>query len=76
MEALRDLTQLLNLVTEQEKKYKNKLSPHSNYYQRHVMIQQFFQTQLKTQPSRTKRDSLMTIAGFKRGQTTMRNIVQ
>ena len=68
---------ITNLVAEQEKKYKNKLSPHSNYYQRHVMVQQFFQTQLKTQPSQTRRDLSMTIArGFGRGQTTARNIVQ
>lgn len=77
MEALKDLTRLINLVTEQEKKYKSRLSPHSNYYQRHVMVQQFVQTQLKTQPSQTRRDLSMTIArGFGRGQTTARNIVR
>ena len=32
IKALRDLTRLLELVTEQEKKYKGRLSPHSNFY--------------------------------------------
>ena len=32
VEALEDLTRLLNLITEQEKKYQYKLSPHSNFY--------------------------------------------
>ena len=42
MEALKDLTRLLELVTEQENKYEGRLSPHSNFYQRHVIIQKFF----------------------------------
>ena len=51
VEALKDLTRLLNLVTEQEKKYQYKLSPYSNFYRRHLMVQQFLQTQLRSQPS-------------------------
>lgn len=30
VEALRDLSRLLNIVTKQEKKYQSRLSPHSN----------------------------------------------
>lgn len=41
VKALEDLTRLLKLVTEQEKKYKEKLSPHGNFYRRHVMVLQF-----------------------------------
>lgn len=37
IEALKDLSQLIELVTEQEKKYGDRLFPHSNYYQRHIM---------------------------------------
>ena len=44
-EALKDLNKLLKLVTEQEKKYGTRLSPHSNYYRRHIMVQQFLQYQ-------------------------------
>lgn len=40
-EALNDLNRLLKLITEQKKKYGYKLSPHGNFYQRHVMVQQF-----------------------------------
>lgn len=41
------------------------------------MVQQFLQTQLKTQPSQTRRDLSMTTArGFRREQTTARNVVQ
>ena len=39
IEALKDLTRLLELVTEQEKKYENRLSPQSNFYRRHLMVQ-------------------------------------
>ena len=41
VEALKDITRLLTLVTEQEKKYRDRLSPHSNFYRRHLMVQQF-----------------------------------
>lgn len=37
-EALKDLNKLLKLVIEQDKKYPTKLSLHSNYYRRHIMI--------------------------------------
>ena len=77
IEALKDLTRLLNLVTEQEKKYEYRLSPHSNFYRRHLMVQQFLQTQLKTQPSQTRRDLSLTVSrAFDRGHHTARSIVQ
>ena len=41
------------------------------------MVQQFLQTQLKTQPSQTRRDLSLTIfRAFDRGHHTARNIVQ
>lgn len=76
IEALRDLTRLLELVTEQEKKYKGRLSPHSNFYRRHLMVQQFLQTKLKSQPSQIRRDLSLTISrAFGRGYPAARNIV-
>lgn len=47
VKALEDLTRLLKLVTEQEKRYRDRPSPHSNFYRRHLMVQQFLQIQLK-----------------------------
>ena len=77
IEALKDLTRLLELVTEQEKKYEGRLSPHSNFYRRYLMAQQFLQTQLKSQPSHIRRDlSLNVSRAFGRGYPTARNIVQ
>ena len=38
VEALKELTRLMELVTEQEKKYEERLSPHSNFYRRHLMV--------------------------------------
>lgn len=52
--ALEDLTRFLKLVTEQESKYKERLSSHSNFYRRHVMVLQFLEAQIKAGP--TKRD--------------------
>ncbi len=77
VETLKDLTRLLTLVTKQEKKYEDRLSPHSNFYRRHLMVQQFLQTQLRSQPSQTRRDlSLPVSRAFVRGHHMARNIVQ
>ncbi len=77
IEALKDLTRLLELVTEQKKKYEGRLSPHSNFYRRHLMVQQFLQTQLKSQPSHIWRDlSLNVSRAFGQGYPTARNIIQ
>ena len=75
--ALKNMTRLVELVTKQENKYKKRLSPHSNFYRRHVMVQQFLQIQLRTQPSQTRRNLALSIArSFGRNYTTARNIVQ
>lgn len=74
--ALQDLTRLLELVTE-EKKYEEQLSPHSNFYRRHVMVQQFLQIQLKNRSNSTRRSlSLIVAQSFGRGYNTARNIVR
>lgn len=66
--ALKELTRLMELVTEQEKKYRERLSPHSNFFQYHFMVQQFLHTQLKKQSSQSRRDLALTISrGFGRG---------
>ena len=39
VEVLKDMIRLFTLVTEQEKKYENRLSPHSNFYCRHLIVQ-------------------------------------
>lgn len=67
----------MELVTEQEKKYRERLSPYSNFFQPHLMVQQFLHTQLKNQSSRSKRDLALTVSwGFGRGFHTARSIVQ
>ena len=38
VKALEDLNRLLKLVMEQEKQYGDRLSPHSNFYRRHLMV--------------------------------------
>lgn len=76
-EALKDLNKLLKLVTEQEKKYKAGLSPHSNFYRRHLMVQQFLQSQLSSQSSPKRRDLSLNVAqSFGKIRPTARNIVQ
>ncbi len=76
--AFNDLTKLLESVKAQEKKYGgNRLSPHSNYYRRHLMVQQFLQAQLTIGPSQTRRDLSRNVAqSFGRGTFTARNIVR
>lgn len=78
VEALRDLDRLLENVTEQEKKYGDRLAPQSNYYRRHTMVQNFLQYQIKTQQNPVTRfeSSLHVANSFKRGRSTARNIVQ
>lgn len=77
LEASKDLTRLLNLVTEQEKKYGERLLPYSNFHRRHLMVQHFLNTQETTRPSQPRKvTSLSTARCFKRGHGTARNIVQ
>ena len=67
----------MELVTKQKKKYRERLSPHSNFFQRHLMVQQFFHTQLKNQSSQSRRDLALTVLrGFGRDFHTAYNIVQ
>lgn len=76
VEALKDITRLLTLVTEQEKKHEDRLSPHCNFYRCHSIVQQFLQTQLTSQPSQTRRDLSLTVSrAFGRGHHTARSIV-
>ena len=75
--ALKDITRLLEFVTVQKEKYKERLSPHSNFYRRHMMVQHFLQIQLKTKPGPTRLDLSMSIArSFGKGQGMARNIVR
>ncbi len=75
--ALKDLNKLLKLVTEQEKKYKTRFSPHSNFYRRHIMVQQFLQSQLSSQCSPKLQDvSLNVTRSFGKSQSTSCNIVR
>lgn len=53
IEALKDLTRPLELVIKQEKNSEDRLSPYSNFYYQHLIIQQIFQPQCKSQPSQT-----------------------
>ena len=75
--ALQEITRLLELVTEQERKYEDRPSTHSNFYRQHVMVQQFLQIQLKTRPSPTRRQLALNIArSFGKGHATGQNIVR
>lgn len=58
--ALKEITRLLELLTEQEKKYEDRF--HSNFYCQNVIVQQFIQIQLKTEPSPTKKKISLNIA--------------
>ena len=80
-----DLKRLLDLVTKQEEKYKERLSPHSNYHLRHCMVQNFLQIQLSTPPNpdqsmqkQTRHRTLFEtiVRSFEWRQTTARNIVK
>ncbi len=79
IEALKDLTKLLESIRAKEKKYRDRFSPYSNYYRRHIMVQQFFQAQLTTGPSQTGRSFSCNVArsfGKGTGTFTARNIVR
>lgn len=53
VQASEDLNRLLKLATEQEKHYGDRLSFHSNFYRRYLMVKQFLYIQLQTQSSST-----------------------
>ena len=74
---MKNLERLIDLVTEQEKKYGYRLSPQSNYYQRHLMVKHFLLSQQKKLPGQTRQDLALFVAStFNRGQTTARNIIR
>ena len=67
----------MDLLTEQEKKYGYRLSPQSNYYQRHLMVKYFLLCQQKKLPDQTRWDLALFVAStFNRGQTTAQNIIR
>lgn len=77
LEASKDLTKLLELVTEQEKKYGGRLSQYSNFYRRHLMVQHFLNIQEVTQPSQPRKvTSLNTARCFKESHGTAKSIRQ
>ena len=76
-ESLKHLNKLLKLVTEQEKKYGTRLLPHSNYYRRHTIVQQFLQSQLTSKPRPTRHALSHNVAqAFGRSSPKARLIVQ
>lgn len=46
-DTLRKLNRLMTFVTKQEDKYRYRLSPRSNFYQRHLMVKHFLSSQDK-----------------------------
>ena len=75
--SLVSLNKLLSLVTEQDKKYGYRLSPRSNFFQRHVMVKQFLSIQTRKIPGQTCQELARSItASLNRGYTTTRNIVR
>lgn len=73
MRALKNLEQLLDLVTEQEKKYGHSLSPQSNFYQWRLMVRHFLSSQKKRLPGQKRRDLAILVAStFNKGQNTAR----
>lgn len=77
VQALIDLERLLEHVTEQDKKYGYRLSPRTNFFQRHLMVKQFLSIQRRRLPGQTRRQLAISVAGgFGKSQTTGRNIVR
>lgn len=75
--GLVNLKKLLSLVTEQDKKYGYRLSPRTNFFQRHVMVRQFLSMQTRKISGQTRRQLARSVAAsFNRRHTTARNIVR
>lgn len=71
-----DLTRLVERVTEQEKKYGERLVPRSDFYRRHLMVKHFLQIQLQTQFNQARYNLSLQIAqSFRKGRSTARNII-
>lgn len=76
MEVLKDLNKVLKLVIKQEKKYKIKVSTYSNFYCHHIIVQQFLQFQLSSQPNKRQQNISCRVAQlFGKKRPIARNIV-
>ena len=74
--GLVSLEKLLSLVTKQDKKYGYRLSPQSNFFQRHFMVKQFLSIQTRKLLSQTRRQLVIYVAAsFSQGQTSAQNII-
>ncbi|KAN0073508.1 hypothetical protein V8E54_008728, partial [Elaphomyces granulatus] len=75
--ALEDLKHLLRRVSDQEKKYGERLNINGNFYLRHTMVRQFLELQLAEHTKRTRRDRALSVAqGAGKGYAFGRRIVQ
>ena len=76
-EAFQAMNRLLQLVTEQEKLYRERLSSHSNFYRCHTMVQQFLQSQLNNTINRTRKEFSKDVARcFGKGRYTAKKIMR
>ena len=79
LEAMEDLKRLVELPTEQKRKYGNALSESRNFYRRHLLVLNFLwiQQQRKNFPGLNRRRLAETVAASnKRGSKTARKIIQ
>ena len=77
VDRLKDLSRLLKLVTEQEKKYKYRLSLNSNFYYCHLIVQQFLHLQLNIYLSPTRFTcSIQATQAFSLRESIARSIVR
>ena len=75
--ALEDLKNLLRRVSDQEKKYGERLNINGNFYLRHAMVRQFLELQLAEHTVGTRRDRAFSVAqGAGKGFAVGRRIVQ
>lgn len=60
--TLEFLTRLLDLVTEQEKKYEYRLEYQSNFYQRHLMVKHFLASQKRAKSGQHRENLAQAVA--------------
>lgn len=76
IQALKNLEQLMDLVTKQERTYRYRLCFQSNFYQQHLMVKYFLLSQKKRLLDETRQNLVIFVATtFNRSQTTAQNIV-
>ncbi len=73
--VLKKMIRLIELTTDQKAKYEDKLLLNIHFYYSHWMIQQFLQTQLKTEPTTQSKHLLRVVNLFGNKDTKRRNIV-